>query len=162
MSALTEVEIFDRMMTSLRAAIQHCESLASLPVTGPTYDAFRKELLLIEGCCRQASAWREDTRWLTMGRTMAKAHKIAGNWLRGARDEMKRKISLAPKQRYELFMKLAANLKAMHEQAKTAKNARTGRVGMILPEMPTVTRENRSMGWRRSAGGIILPSSGVA
>ena len=83
MSDLTEIEILDRMRSSLREAIQCANILASSPRKGPTYNKLREHLGLVEGCCRQMSAWREDTRWLPIGRLMAECHQKAGNWLRG-------------------------------------------------------------------------------
>src|SRR5580692_11390803 len=83
MGALTEREIFDRLSCSFRVAAECSDALAVLPLKGPTYVRLRTELRLIEGCCRQASAWREDTRWLTIGLKMAEVHKRAGGWLRG-------------------------------------------------------------------------------
>ena len=82
MSALTEIEIFDRMRESLRIAAECAEALAIEDVRGREYTVLREHLKLIEGCCIQAANWREDTRWLPLGRLVAECHQKAGNWLR--------------------------------------------------------------------------------
>lgn len=169
MGALTEKEIFDRMATSFRSAAECCEDLARLPAKGPTYARLRQELKFIEGTCRQASAWREDTRWLPIGLLMAQAHKFAGDWLRGLMTVDGRKIKLAPAHIYVCFTKLAENLRAYQKITETTRDARTGRVGMILPT-PLAgphrdTRPSRVLlppSMRVSPGGLILPSGAAA
>lgn len=135
MGALTEREIFDCMETNLGFAVQHCEDLARLPLKGPTYVKLRENLKLIEGCCRQASAWREDTRWLGVGMTMAEAHKRAGDWLRGDRTPEGARIKLAPGEMHPLFMKLADNLRGLKRVCEQLRHQRVGKLGMILPDM---------------------------
>jgi hypothetical protein len=132
MGALTEVEIFSRMSESLKAAISHCRTLAERRSHEPTYNLLRHELLAIEGCCRQASVWREDTRWLPVGLMMAEVHKKAGEWLRGYK--IPGQLGRVYPSR-KVFNLLAANLEAILKQSEILKNGATGRVGMILPEM---------------------------
>lgn len=166
MGALTEIEIFDRMDTSLCKAVDHCESLAVIPLKGLTYDALRKELRLIEGCCKQAGVWRDDSRWFPIGLLMAECHKRAGDWLRGIpipRSEGGGRIKLADGEIHPAFKMLADNLRAIRLVVVQTKNKATGRVGMILPEMqkPPTRTQGRQMGWvppsQVSAGGIIIP-----
>ena len=118
MSYLTEVEIFDRMKASLRTAIEACEQLAIEPYKGPMYLHFREHMKLVDGCCRQASAWREDTRWLNIANLIFKSRTMAGNWLRG--EEVVRKpdgvsavmfARLNAPHAYKCFTTLAQNLK---------------------------------------------------
>lgn len=169
MGALTEREIFDCLTTNFKLAAEHAEDLARLPIKGPTYELFRRELRLIEGACRQASAWREDTRWLPIGRMMAEVHQKAGGWLRGYKHEGIR-IALAPSQQQPLFLMLAANLRALLVAAEQTRTARTGRIGMILPDMlPAPHRDTRPVGWMHASGqfrirsvprnGIIAPTA---
>lgn len=160
MGALTESEIFDCMRTNLVLAVEHCDDLAKLPAKGPTYRKLIDELKLIEGCCRQASAWREDTRWLNHGLLMAEVHKKAGSWLRGYKINGVT-VKFAPGHINPLFRMLADNLRAMIKAVDQTKNQRTGRVGMILPDMlPGPHRETRQhrVQLPRTPGGIILPS----
>lgn len=140
MSDLTEHEIFDRMMQSLKSAAHLCELLASRPVKGPNYHNLRTELLLIEGCCRQAAAWREDTRWLGWGLLMSEVHKRSGNWLRAeARLTVKRHAETS-----KLFLMLMANLCGMYVQIEHLRTSATGRRGIILPDMlPAPHRDTR-------------------
>jgi hypothetical protein len=149
MGALTEVEIFDCMRTNLSSAIQHCEDLAVAPLKGLIYEQLVKELKLIEGSCRQASAWREDTRWLNLVPGIAAAHKHAGSWLRGFKVEGHLlSVKLSDKQSHYCFTKLADNLRGIIVLIDQTKSMRTGHVGMILPQMlaaPTRT-QGRSVG----------------
>ena len=121
MGALTETEIFACLAENLTLAAEECERLAVLPAAGPTYNSLRHRLRLIEGACRQASAWREDTRWLPIGLMMHEAHDRAGNWLRGFHPR-------------KLFLMLAENLRMLAMTARDLQHNATGRVGMILPE----------------------------
>ena len=122
MGALTETEIFACLAENLTLAAEECERLAVLPAAGPTYNSLRHRLRLIEGACRQASAWREDTRWLPIGLMMHEAHERAGNWLRGFHPR-------------KLFLKLAENLRALAHIADDLRTKATGTVGMILPDV---------------------------
>ena len=161
MGALTETEIFDCMRTSLKAAAECCDELARTPLKGPVYDRLRKELKLIEGCCRQASAWREDTRWLPIGLMMHEVHDKAGNWLRGWKHpENGQRIKFAEGQRNPLFVKLGENLRALSTVAENLRTKATGRVGMILPKpLPGPHRDTRPVGFRQSPSGLILPGA---
>lgn len=152
------------MADNLRMAARDCELLATIPMKGMVYDRFRKELKLVEGCCRQASAWREDTRWLPIGLMMEECHKRAGDWLRGVvmPDGTRRLIPHGEK--HPLFVKLAENLHALLKQVSVLRTQATGRLGMILPDMaPTPFRETRQhrielpAGMAARASGLIVP-----
>lgn len=167
MGALTETEIFDRMIDSLKAAVQACEDLAVKPMKGPSYRKLQEHLPLIEGCCRQASAWREDTRWLSLGMMMAEAHRRAGDWLRGVRDPQTGRLRLIPEGvKHPLFMKLAENLRGLMTSAEKLRTDATRRMGMILPDpLPGPHRQikdNYSIplpdGVVRRPSGLIVPS----
>lgn len=164
MGALTEVEIFDQMTASLKEAIGCSEELAArtYETRGPAYDRLRQALRRVEGCCRQASAWREDTRWLPIGRLMAEAHQRAGGWLRGYKVNGVR-VAFNDGQKNQLFVMFAENLRALLARIDDLRTKRTGRIGMILPQpLPAPHRDTRPVGWTpdlpRSAGGIILPA----
>lgn len=121
MGALTEPEIFACMAESLRQAIGHAQELAERPAQGPAYSALRRELKLIEGCCRQAAYWREDARWLQPGMMMQECHRRAGNWLRAR----------APR---TLFTKLADNLRLLLRVTDDLRDKAPPKLGLILPE----------------------------
>ena len=164
MGDLTEREIFDCLETNFRLAAEHCEDLAKLPRKGPTYKKLIEELKLIEGACRQASVWREDTRWLHLGLMMEEAHKRAGDWLRGVAQPSGGRRMIPEGVRHPLFMKLAENLRAGLARAQETRHAATGRIGMILPEvMRAPHRDTVPVGWTPSMNGsrLIIPA-GVA
>ncbi len=167
MGALTEPEIFSCLRENFALAAQHCDDLARLPRKGPTYRLLREELLLIEGACRQASAWREDTRWLQIGLRMAEAHQKAGDWLRGVKIGPGPRRRIPPGQMHPMFIALGAALRALALNAENMRLNRTNRVGMILPKpgyAPRNVGHSRVMlppGMHRSNSGLILPS-GVA
>jgi hypothetical protein len=164
MGALTEREIFDQMATSFRLAIEDCDALAAAPVDGVTYDRFRKQLRLIEGCAKQANTWREDTRWLVFIRLTSGCHQRAGDWLRGIKDPMTGlRTKIAPGTLHPAFEMLAANLRELQKLMIRMRDAATGRVGMILPEpLAGPHRDTRPAGWRApppnlTPGGLLLP-----
>lgn len=161
MGALTEVEIFDCLSSNFKLAAELAEDLAKLPLKGVAYDKFRKTLRLIEGACKQASTWREDTRWLRFGLMMAECHKRSGNWLRGVRLEDGSKVKMADSQTCPFFMGMADALRGLHALAERTKHERTGKIGMILPApLPAPHRDTRPVGFRAprvTSGGIILP-----
>jgi hypothetical protein len=159
MGALTEVEIFDCLVTNLRTAAELADDLARLPLKGIAYDRFRKALRLAEGACKQASTWREDTRWLDFAPMLAKCHQMAGDWLRGFKmpDGSRRKMREG--ELHPCFVKLADNLRGLLALAERTRTARTGRMGMILPtpqEGPH--RDTKPIGWTRTASGLVVPS----
>lgn len=141
-SDLGEFEIFDRLISSFRAAEEHCRALAQQEnrIKGEHYNKLRIELGLIEGACRQASAWREDSRWLQIGQYAAECHKRCGGWLRH-RDPPK------------YFRLLADNMLMMMKATQELKDRATGVRGAIVPELPKYVPVNRSV----SMGGIIIP-----
>lgn len=122
MGALTETEIFARMSESFRIAAECCDALVILPAAGPSYIKLREHLKLIEGCCRQAAHWREDSRWLPIGLKMEEAHQRAGDWLR---KHYARKM----------FLTLAVILRAGGKSAIELRDKAPPNLGTILPEM---------------------------
>lgn len=160
MGDLTEAEIFDCIRTNARLAAEDCDKLAKKPREGITYENLRNELKLIEGACRQASAWRGDTRWLPLGLAMEQAHTAAGDWLRGIKLEGGGRIAIAPRHLHANFTKLAENLRAIASGMEKLRDNKTNRVGLILPDaMPDrgPHRDVSRVGYTRS--GLILPPS---
>lgn len=163
MGDLTEAEIFDCIATNAKLAAEHCDQLAvdPAPRRGDIYHLLRTELKLIEGACRQASAWRQDTRWLPIGLMMEEAHQRAGDWLRGAKQDGIT-VKLADRHHFQCFTKLAENLRGLQVRMDGLRTRATGRIGMILPEMrPGPHRDTVPVGFRKSSGGLLLPPSSV-
>ena len=159
MGALTEAEIFDCMRTNFRIAIDECEKLAARPVGNASYDRFRHALRLIEGTCKQANCWREDTRWLPIGKMMADVHQRAGDWLRGIKQEDGTRRALAKGQLHPAFQILAENLRALMRLSEQIRTHATHRSGMILPvPLEGPHRDTRPVGWNKSDGGILIPT----
>lgn len=167
MGALTEIEIFAQLAQSFRLAAELSIKLAIEPRKGPNYVAFRTELKLIGGCCRQAAAWREDTRWLEIDTHMAKAHRLAGGWLRGIRLRAGQpRVKIAASQMHPMFLNLAAFLEHCAGWTEDMKTKATGRVGMILPKpqrAPTRTQGRPIQvllppNFNRTPGGLIVPA----
>ena len=173
MGALTEVEIFSCMSENLRLAAQHADELAVKPAKGRAYRDLRSELKSVEGCCRQASVWRQDTRWLDLGMWFDEARLRALDWLRGVEVEvtrpdgtkMKHRVPMAMGQRHPLFLKLAERLRFYRGLAEQVRTMRTGRVGMILPDCLSRPAERRigapvSMsGLKMRDSGLVVPST---
>ena len=172
MGALTESEIFDCLAENCRLAAESCEKLARLPRKGPSFRALAFgddcQLALIEGCCRQASAWREDTRWLPIGLFVNEIRKRAGEWLRGVKVGDGPRRRLPPGELHPLFVMAAEKLRAVEAKAIEFRDKATGIKGMILPEMlPAPFRETRPHavllppGMAKTAGGLIIPAGAM-
>lgn len=159
MGQLTEAEIFECLKTNFRLAAEDCDKLAVSPRKGPTYASLRDKLELIEGACRQASAWRQDTRWLAIGMYMAKAHDLSLEWLRGISAGPGRpRVKIAAGEMHPLFVKLAENLRAAEKKAEEYRTKATGKVGTILPAAQRAPlRDTTPIGWRRPSGLIVPP-----
>jgi hypothetical protein len=162
MSDLTETEIIDCLTSNLRLAAQLCVDLAKVPAKGPNYRKFRDAIKLVEGSSRQMSAWREDTRWLPIGLQMAEVHKRAGNWLRGAKLPSGEKLTFREGELQPMFLKLGMNLLDILEGiVPRLLHKKTGKLGMILPYMPSqgrnVSHVSMSGGEKVTKGGIIIP-----
>jgi hypothetical protein len=161
MGRLTEADIFECLSENFRLAAEDCEKLARLPKKGRAYTSLREKLELLEGACRQAAAWREDSRWLQIGLYMAEAHKRAGDWLRGIKVAGSPvRVKIAPGHMHPLFNKLAEHLRAAQARAEDFRTKATGKMGTILPEVEAAPhRDTTPVGWRRSQGGLIVPES---
>lgn len=144
-SDLRESEIMERLVTSFREAAEHCEALALQQnrVAGQRYVKLREHLMLIEGACRQAAMWRDDSRWLQIGVYASDCHKKCGDWLRF-------------KTRGRMFGKLAENMRMMLKAAQEMKDRATGVRGAILPATPKYEPVNRQIQVRSS--GLIIPA----
>ena len=168
MGALTEQEIFDCMSTNLKLAVESCAELATNPIKGPAYTRFREQMKLVDGCCRQASAWREDTRWLNIADQIFEARNRAGSWLRGHVVEGRR-VKLHESHAYKMFVKLGAVLMGLDKRVVQLRDDKTRHVGMILPEMqrapdPTVSKHQVLLpeGFGVTPGGVLMPMRGTA
>lgn len=156
MSDLTEIEVIDRMRTSLREAIQAAGDLAVLPRKGPNYAKLREHLGLIEGSCRQLAVFRGDSRWYPIGQAVEKYHQMAMEWLSGIKDPMTgRRIFINEASKFKRFTVLKASLEAVDKFAESLRTEKTGKVGMILPNTPLAERR---IGAPVSMSGLILPT----
>lgn len=148
MSTLTEAEIWDRLRTSLRSAIDLCGKLATVPAMGPNYRKMIEELELIEGSARQIGAFRFDMRWNLFGYEMARFHQRIGDVIRsrGAR---------------EIFLHMAKMMQGAMDQVEKLRTAKTGRRGPILPvARPAPHRDSRPV-YVKNDKGLLLPSSAL-
>lgn len=142
-AALTEREILSRLEESLRECADYAYQL-SIGKRGPIYKKFMQSMKLAEGCCRQMSAWREDTRWLPFGIKIGLAQERCGRWLR-------------EKHGPAAFAKLAEILRQARYEASKLEHDKTGRAGAILPEEQAAP--TRTQGRPVSMSGLILPPS---
>ena len=163
MGALTEAEIFDCMAENLRKAIYHARELAVSPRKGPAFIAFRAELKLVEGACRQAAVWRQDTRWYPLGVMMEDVHQRAKEWLRGVVDTETGQRRMIPEGvKHPLFTKLADNLESLLANVEQLRTKATGRMGMILPvERPGPHRQTRDAYKVMLPPGMAIRDSGI-
>jgi hypothetical protein len=158
MGDLTEREIFDCLEDNFRQAAENAEKLAHVPAKGPVYAQFRENLALIEGSCRQANYWRQDTRWLDIAKWCGVVHQTCGDWLRGIKVKGKPRIKLASGQLHPNFMRAGARLRACHQVAIGFRDKKTEHVGMILPTpLAGPHRDTRPVGWSRTNSGLFLP-----
>lgn len=163
MSALTETEIFDCLITNFKLAAEHCDDLAKRPISGPAYLSLRDELALIEGAMQQASFWRGDHRWLEISRMIPEAHRLAGEWLRGVEVEtdtpgliVRRPIPAG--ELHPMFVKLAEFLRWAAVQAQEIKNAKTNKLGDLAYVAPRAPRNVSRQGWEPRASGLVIPA----
>jgi hypothetical protein len=167
MSDLTEPDVIGQLKASLKEAGQAALDLSVTSRKGPAYKKLREHLLLVEGCCRQLSAMREDTRWLNIGMLMHKAHELSGGWLRGFKHPITgMRIAVSIKTRNPLFIKLAENLAFLHETADNLLMKRTGVLGPILPALPIAERRvgapvrvSVPPAMQKMPSGILLPGT---
>lgn len=144
-TTLTENEIWDKLRTSLRSAIQHCGELATLPSQGSTYLNLIVELGEIEGASRQLGFSREDARWNAFGWEMAAFRQRIGDAIRVHHSRM-------------VFLHMQKMMQGALEEADKMKTAKTGRRGPILPRAkPAPHRDTRPVYVRPS--GLIVPST---
>lgn len=148
MSTLSEREVWDRLRTSLRSAIDLCGKLATVPAQGPNYQKLTEDLGLIEGACRQVGAFRFDMRWNRLGYEVARFHHRIGDCLRA---RAARTIFLAQAEMLKSFLELADKL----------RTAKTGRRGPILPrEKQAPHRQNRPVAVKLPSG-LLVPASAL-
>jgi hypothetical protein len=160
MSDLTEHDVVRQMKESLRQAGDAAVELSESPIKGPGYRRLRENLLLVEGCCRQLAAMRDDSRWLAIGFYMAEAQKRSRKWLVGGKDPVTGvRFATSMSVRHPLFDRLAQNIAFMLASVERLLTAATGVVGRpILPEVRHERRIGAPVGWEKSSRGIILPT----
>lgn len=148
MSELTEIEIFDRLRTSLRSAIDLCGKLATVSAQGPNYRALVIDLELSEGACRQVGAFRFDMRWNLMGYEISRFHQRLGDCVRH-------------KAARTIFLAQAKMLEAQLAFVDRMRTARTGRRGPILPRAKEAPhRQNRPVAVKLPSG-LLVPAGAM-
>lgn len=173
MGYLTEIEIIDKLIDSLRIAAQSADDIAIRPKKGRTYRELRDALAEVEDACRQMAHWRGQYNWLIFGKAMAEAHRRAGGWLRGIPYDVAtpeggtvtRHKPIAMGEKHPLFIKLAENLRFCLEEAKKLRDKATGVIGAVLPEVQNPGRRagapvavaNLPPGMIRTGSGLIVP-----
>lgn len=148
MSQLTEIEIADRLRTSLRSAVDLCGKLATVPAQGPNYRALVVELEMIEGAARQMGYSRDDMRWQLFGYNMARFHQRIGDVIRsrGAR---------------KIFLAMAKMIEGALAEAEKLRTAKTGRRGLILPKPKEAPhRQNRPVAVKLPSG-LLVPAGAM-
>lgn len=141
----TQQEIWDKLRTTLRSAVAHCGMLATFPAQGPTYRAMIAELGEIEGAARQLGFSRDDARWNAFGWEMARFRQRIGDAIRAHHAR-------------SVFLHMQKMMQGALEQAEKMKDAKTGRIGPILPKpRPGPHRDTRPVRVT-TPGGIILPA----
>jgi len=126
MSDLTELEILSKFNQSIREARDACAWLAKnadpewLAPRGVHYRRLKTALSELEGCARQMSQFRSDTRWLPLGILYgAKAARLAQKYF----------VQL----NWKGFGELTKLFDMSERRADELANAKTGRLGVILP-----------------------------
>ena len=163
MSALTEAEIFSRMVASFKQAAEDCDTLAKRPISSPAYLSLRDELALIEGTFQQTAFWREDDRWLDIARQIPEAHRLAGEWLRGVEVETNTpglivRRPLPEGELHPMFVKLAGFLRWCAAKADEMRHAKTNVLGANLRPIPRGNRNVSHSGWAATNSGLIVPA----
>lgn len=130
--ALTEREILDCLKDSLKITTERCQDLAD-GRRGKTYREFKDAMKLVDGCCRQMSGWREDTRWSAFALKVFEVPKRTAKWLREDKKSWHAKFAM-----------LADILRAAQVRAMELERKKTGKVGLILP--PVLTPPTRTQG----------------
>ena len=128
--------------------------MAKSPVRGKNYRRLIVITKLIEGACRQAGHFRENHEWFLLGRDVHNLQIKYGNWIREKHrgEEAKKLFTLA-----------ATTMKRLQRLAQMKKDAKHGRVGMILPVAgPGPMRQRAVQVPRMTPGGIILPAGVTA
>lgn len=127
--AVTESEVLDRHVQSLKEAKECCRLLAQnqdpllIAPRGHNYGNLKRALKQLEGTARQMNYMREDTRWIRLGVLYGKAIHTCQH--------------LFANEDWAAFGKLTAlfenGLVRMNELATT----KTGQRGPILPTRPS-------------------------
>jgi hypothetical protein len=130
MATLQEIEILDRLKSSLREAADQADRLAK-GERGRLYPQFRENMKLIWGCCRQMTQWRFDSRWGVFGNKVKDCQERCRRWL-------------VEKHGPAMYKKLAEQLRFALKQATDLETMRTGKRGAITPRI--LTPDTRTQG----------------
>lgn len=149
MSALSEHEIFSKMVDGFAEAAALCEKMAISPLKGASYRRLIVVCAEIEGTCRQAGHWRENYQWFSLGIDVHDLQLRMGGWLRAHYPKAEAK---------KLFALAATTMRRLQRLALTKKNQKHGLIGAILPvEGPGPARQRAVQVPRVTPGGIFVP-----
>ena len=129
MSWTQEREILDRLYQAIGEAKKWAGHMAdpkrlTMLVQRTDYEHLYDAMELIEGCARQMTAWRDDTRWLGVSRTTGVCLVKLKEW--AAPDHL------------ELFTALVDFLGKTEATCRSLETQRVGKIGAILPEVPLI------------------------
>ena len=122
-------ELQQKFIECARSAKEACLLMArnadpeKIAPRGHLYATIRSALLAMEGCCRQLNYNREDTRWIRLGILCARAQRTCHG--------------MRIKEQWLGFNQLAQWLENHIVRMEDLLNRKTGRVGAILPTLPT-------------------------
>ncbi len=152
---LSSADIFGLMTERLREAEGICTEMSKTarPAANRRYLRLIEVCKEIEGCCRQACHFRENHEWAQLAEDVHTLQIKMGGWIRAKhRGEAQKR----------LFAAAATAMSRIRWSAMRKRDARHGRVGMILPEIGVDRMRQRAVQVPRvTPGGIIIPA-GVA
>lgn len=127
--SVTEAEILDRHVQSLKEAREACRLLAQnqdpllIAPRGHNYGNLKRALGQLEGTCRQMNYNREDTRWIRLGILYGKTIHACQH--------------LFANQDWAGFGRLTAMFENGLVRVKELATAKTGQRGPMLPTRPS-------------------------
>lgn len=144
-SDLSEHEIWDRLRTSLRTAIDLCGRLAIEPGQGPNYLQMIKELEMLEGASRQFAFCRSDIRWTKFGFEMHRFRQRIGDAIRAHHSR-------------DIFLHMQKMMRQGLVIADKMKDAKTGRLKAILPKVQQGPLRHHPV-YVKNPSGLLLPAA---
>lgn len=153
---LTSTDIFSLLGERFREAETICEvmSKTARPAANRRYLRLIEVCKEIEGCCRQAGHFRENHEWWALAEDIHSLQIKMGGWIRAKhRGEAQKR----------LFAAAAQTMSRLRWSAMRKRDARHGRLGVILPDVSSTVDHQRAVQVPRvSPGGLILLPAGAS